>query len=334
MREEKIVWIPINEIKPDPEQPRKSFDEEKLRDSAESYKAHGTIVPIEIDEHNKIIVGELRWRASKMAGLKEIPCTIKKGLKPTERLERQLVENLNRQNIPVTEVIPEIKRCLASLTPSKFAREDQQTALGELSKRLGVSKSWLSGLLKLDNLPKEVKNALKKEEISVKHATMMLGLPTDKEKVNFLASAKIENVVEFGKEISDYIAPRKEIKEKIKKPEVQKRAIEELEKVEKRVKRIEEDIKKEKKEAVKDIVDTGRRIEKKERIPETIFRTAHTTFLTDFQKTYNAFCGAPTTKWVTAVKINQLNIEDRKTVMGLLNNLYITIGKILKEVKT
>ena len=262
VREEKIVWIPINQIKPDPDQPRKSFDKEKLCDSAESYKTHGTIVPIEIDEHNKIIIGELRWRSAKMAGLKEIPCIVKKGLALQERLERQLIENLNRQDIQIIELIPEIKRCLTGLPPSKFARKDQQVAVGEISKRLGVNKQWLSTLLKIDRMSKEIKDAVKSGEITYTHCRELSRLDTPEEQLRFLKSAKIMSRDELEQEISDYLAPRKEIREKIEKPEVRKKAFEELEKVEKWVKKSEKDIKKEKKEALKDIIVTGKAIEK------------------------------------------------------------------------
>ena len=262
VREEKIVWIPINQIKPDPDQPRKSFDKEKLRDSAESYKAHGTIVPIEIDEHNKIIIGELRWRSAKMAGLKEIPCIVKKGLALQERLERQLIENLNRQDIQIIELIPEIKRCLTGLPPSKFARKDQQVAVGEISKRLGVNKQWLSTLLKIDRMSKEIKDAVKSGEITHTHCRELSRLDTPEEQLRFLKSAKIMSRDELEQEISDYLAPRKEIREKIEKPEVRKKAFEELEKVEKKAKQVEKEIKKEIEERKKDVIETGKAIDK------------------------------------------------------------------------
>ena len=117
-------------------------------------------------------------------------------------------------------------------------------------------------MLKIEKAPKEIKESIKKGEISTKHAEELLRLSTPKEQLKFLSSAKIENIIELHQEISDYLAPRKEIREKIEKPEVRKKAFEELEKVEKWVKKSEKDIKKEKKEALKDIIVTGKAIEK------------------------------------------------------------------------
>jgi len=80
----KIKEIEVEKIKPDPEQPRESFDKEKLKELAQTFKTQGIIQPIEIDENYQIITGERRWRAAKLAGLKKIPCKIVRGLTPEQ----------------------------------------------------------------------------------------------------------------------------------------------------------------------------------------------------------------------------------------------------------
>lgn len=98
-----IIEKNINEIKPDSEQPRKTFDEETIEGMAETIKRQGIIQPIEIDEKNQIIVGERRWRASKIAGIQTIPCIIQKGLTAEQKLERQLIEDIQDEPLPMRE---------------------------------------------------------------------------------------------------------------------------------------------------------------------------------------------------------------------------------------
>ena len=100
---DKVEFLPINSLKPDPNQPRKTFDKEKLDETAQTILAQGIIAPIEIDENNMIITGELRWRASKLAGVPTVPCRRIYGATPDDRLERQLIENIHRQDLDYKE---------------------------------------------------------------------------------------------------------------------------------------------------------------------------------------------------------------------------------------
>jgi len=95
MKKFKLVTKKVDEIKPDPDQPRKIFDEDEIENLANSIKSQGIINPVEIDEDSMIITGERRWRASKKAGLEEIQCKVYEGLDSIERLERQTIENLH-----------------------------------------------------------------------------------------------------------------------------------------------------------------------------------------------------------------------------------------------
>ena len=158
----KIEQIEISKLKLDKNQPRKTFDEEKLNDMAETFKTQGTIQPIEIDENNVIVTGELRFRSAKKAGLKEIPCKIIKGLTPESRLERQLVENFNRQDMKLVDSIEAVKRFMKSLSSTLQRNSSTDEKIGEVAKRLGVNRGWLSQNLKLEReAPKELKQAVK-----------------------------------------------------------------------------------------------------------------------------------------------------------------------------
>ena len=181
----KVEMMDIGAIKPDPKQPRKNFDREKLKESSESYRHHGTIVPIEIDENNRIIVGELRWRSCKLAGLKQVPCVRKTGLTPEQRIERQLVENLNRQDLKMVDIIPQLKKLLNHIASNmdKDKKHPYDEGVTELARRLGVNQGWLSGILKIDReAPQEVKEALKKNEIKTKIAVEMQSLKPETQK--------------------------------------------------------------------------------------------------------------------------------------------------------
>jgi len=100
---DKVEFLPIDRLKPDPNQPRKTFDKEKLEETAQTILTQGIIAPIEIDENNMIITGELRWRASQIAGVPTVPCRRIYETTPDDRLERQLIENIHRQDLDYGE---------------------------------------------------------------------------------------------------------------------------------------------------------------------------------------------------------------------------------------
>ncbi len=96
----------VRDIRPDPGQPRKTFDEESIERLAATYQTEGTIVPIEVDEEGVIVLGERRYRAAKLGGLIEIPVIVRP---PRNRLQRQLVEEFHREGIPILERAKAVK---------------------------------------------------------------------------------------------------------------------------------------------------------------------------------------------------------------------------------
>lgn len=164
--------LPIIDIEPNKDQPRKDFDEDKLAALAESIKEHGVISPILVTPGKggtyKIVAGERRWRASKLAGLKEIPCIIKE-LNAQELSELAMVENLQRDDLnPIEES-----------EGYHYLMERFSLTQEEIAKKIGKSRSAIANALRLNNLCTEVKALLKDDKLSQGHARALLTLDAD-----------------------------------------------------------------------------------------------------------------------------------------------------------
>lgn len=167
----RIETLPLREIEPDPGQPRKTFDDETLAELSASIAEHGLLQPIAVRPKPSggylIVAGERRWRASRMAGLTEVPVIVK-DVTDEQAMELALVENLQREDLdPVEEVVgirELMTRC--DLTQEQAAR------------KLGKSRSALANSLRLLSLPETVLELLKSGFITIGHAKVVLGLPT------------------------------------------------------------------------------------------------------------------------------------------------------------
>jgi len=155
MAELEIKLVDVDKIKPDKDQPRKTFDEESLKELAETFKTQGIIQPIEIDENYQIIIGERRWRAAKLAGLKQIPCKIVRGLTLEQKLERQLIENIHHEPLNDLEKAKSIKRLM----------EIKGWSATNVTLVLGMSLPYVQRLLSLVDAPKEVKKLIEDKGI-------------------------------------------------------------------------------------------------------------------------------------------------------------------------
>ena len=167
----RIETLPLREIEPDPGQPRKTFDDETLAELSASIAEHGLLQPIAVRPKPSggylIVAGERRWRASRMAGLTEVPVIVK-DVTDEQAMELALVENLQREDLdPVEEAVgirELMTRC--DLTQEQAAR------------KLGKSRSALTNSLRLLSLPETVLELLKSGFITIGHAKVVLGLPT------------------------------------------------------------------------------------------------------------------------------------------------------------
>ncbi len=167
--EKDVKKIKITQIEPNKTQPRRDFDEEKIQELSESIKEYGVLQPIVVKLNKNgfytIIAGERRWRASRMAGLKEIPAVIKDVSEKTEK-EITLIENIQRENLNSLEEAAGIKELIDvyGLTQE------------EVAKKIGRSRTAVTNTLRLLNLPDEIKEMLKQGKISQGHARALLSL--------------------------------------------------------------------------------------------------------------------------------------------------------------
>ena len=184
MKENSKLLISINKIKSDEEQPRKLFDSEKIAELAESIKTHGIIQPLILRKHMEdqyiIVAGERRWRAAKMAGLKEVPADIME-LTDRDILEVSLIENIQRQDLnPIEEAIAYRKL----LTDFNITQE-------ELSKRIGKSRVAIANTIRLTNLDDRVQQYIIESIITEGHGRTLLAI-SDKQKQYELAQQVID----------------------------------------------------------------------------------------------------------------------------------------------
>lgn len=177
--EKDVKKIKITQIEPNKGQPRTDFDEEKLAALAESIAEYGILQPIVVKLNKNgfytIIAGERRWRAARMAKLKEIPAVIKEYDEKSEK-EVALIENLQRENLNAVEEAAGIKELMDvyGLTQE------------EVAKKIGKSRSAVANSVRLLNLPEAVKKAMKEEMISMGHARAILSLADEKTMVAVL----------------------------------------------------------------------------------------------------------------------------------------------------
>ena len=184
------TMMKISDIEPNREQPRKNFDKEALEELADSIRQFGIIQPIVVqkkDDYYEIIAGERRWRAAKLAKVKEVPVVIKEYTKQ-EVMEIALIENIQRKDLnPIEEAL-----AYKSLIDEYHLKQD------ELAKRVSKSRAAIANAMRLLKLTDEVQNMLINDDISMGHARALLAL--DQEDLQ-LEAAKV--VIEIGLSVRD-----------------------------------------------------------------------------------------------------------------------------------
>jgi ParB family chromosome partitioning protein len=166
--DEQIRWIAIEEIMPNPYQPRKNFDAERLNDLAESIKIHGILQPIVLRQTVQgyyIVVGERRYRASQLAGLTKLPSIIKE-LSDADMMELAIIENLQREDLNAIEEAESYQRLM----------DDLQLTQQEVAHRLGKSRPYIANMLRLLHLPTSLKDSVQRGELSGAHGRTLLGI--------------------------------------------------------------------------------------------------------------------------------------------------------------
>lgn len=197
----RVMDISIDEISPNPWQPRRDFDEESLNALASSIRENGLIQPVVVrkkkDGTYELAAGERRWRAAKMAGLTVIPA-ISKEYDDRSMAEMALVENLQRKDLnPVDE----------GMAYRKLMDEYGLTQ-ENISQKVGKSRPYVANMVRLLDLPEEVKDFLSKGQLTAGQARPLLGLESDAEKVQLarrivkegLSARKVEDIIREGRE--------------------------------------------------------------------------------------------------------------------------------------
>lgn len=166
-----VIKIPVENIIPNPSQPRYYFDGENLKELAQSIKEHGIIQPIIVtkinDQKYELISGERRWQASKLAGLKEIPAIVRLAT-IQQKLELALVENIQRHDLNPIEEARAYKRL----------HNEFNLTQEEVARRTGKSRSSIANTMRLLELPIEIQRGLIENKITEGHARAILGLPS------------------------------------------------------------------------------------------------------------------------------------------------------------
>ena len=167
-KDKDVVLIPIKDIRKNPYQPRKSFDQEALNELSESIKNHGIFNPIIVRKSLSgydLIAGERRLRASKLAGLNEIPCIVVE-IDDKGMMEVSLLENIQREDLNIVEEARGYNQLIDKLD---YTQED-------LAKRVGKSRSHITNILRILKLPNSILNLLEENKITFGHARALLNV--------------------------------------------------------------------------------------------------------------------------------------------------------------
>lgn len=215
-----INEIPIDQISPNPNQPRRDFDEEALQELAHSIKEIGIIQPITLrqvaEQQFQIIAGERRWRASQIAGLTSIPAYIRT-IKDENVMEMALVENIQREDLNAIEI---------ALAYEQLLEADGMTQ-EKVSERVGKSRTAITNYLRLLRLPAQVQMALQKKDIDMGHARALLAIDSPSLQIrlfkeiqrNGYSVRKVEEMVQRLKNGEEIETAKKKIAPKTKQPE-------------------------------------------------------------------------------------------------------------------
>lgn len=170
-----VIKININQVEPDREQPRKTFNEDELNDLADSIKAHGIFQPLLVqkkDDYYEIVAGERRWRAAKIAELKEVPCIVRE-FTEQEKVTIQLIENIQREDLnPIDEAL-----AYRRLIDEFHMKQD------EVAESVGKNRTTITNSMRLLNLADEIQEMLVDERLTPGHARALLSISDKDEQV-------------------------------------------------------------------------------------------------------------------------------------------------------
>lgn len=206
-----VVTIQLNKIKPNRFQPRKKFNEQKLKDLADSIKKHGLAQPILVAAsvvpcEYEIIAGERRFRASKLAGKKDIKAIVKQSADDKQRFDLALIENIQRENLDPIEEARAFKRLI----------EEFEHTHDQIAEVVGKERSVISNTLRLLSLPDDVQSLISEGKITPGHGRMLAGIESSEEIARIVNRILNENlsVRTVEKLASELKSEKKTVKQK------------------------------------------------------------------------------------------------------------------------
>lgn len=170
-----VLDVPVDEIKANPNQPRKNFEQDSLKEMVDSIKEFGIIQPIvvrKVDDNYEIIAGERRWRASKEAGLDTIPAILKDA-DNKDSLQIAIIENIQRENLNAVDEAKAYHHLIS----------EYHMTQAELATKIGKSRTAITNTLRLLSLPEQLKSMIVSGKISSGHARALLSLPDQKAQI-------------------------------------------------------------------------------------------------------------------------------------------------------
>lgn len=209
--EERVQKLFIDKISPNPDQPRREFDENSLEELASSIRRYGVLQPLIVVPKSgeyQIIAGERRWRASKIAGLKKVPAIVKT-IEELEQLEISIVENIQRVDLSPLEQAASISR-LHNIFGVSYE---------DIAKRLNKAQSTVNNIARLLQLPEKAQEALKQGLITEGHARSILALKDLSEEQDKLLTLIQKNNWSVRQAEQFVVAAKSNVKDKKKKPE-------------------------------------------------------------------------------------------------------------------
>ena len=170
-----IVRLNINKVEPDKDQPREIFDEDELNELADSIRANGILIPLVVqkkDDYYEIVAGERRWRAAKIAGLKEVPCIVGEYTEQ-QKVMLQLIENVQRSDLNPIEEAKTYRRLI----------DDFNMKQDEVADKVGKDRTTITNSRRLLNLTPEVQDMLMEKKLTSGHARALLGLSNEENQI-------------------------------------------------------------------------------------------------------------------------------------------------------
>ena len=179
--------IPVEDIETNPKQPRRDFDEQTLKELAESIRLHDIVQPVTVSKlpsgKFRLITGERRWRAAKMAGLNDIPAYVRQA-NDAQLLELALLENLQREDLNAIEISLSYKRMMEELS---YTQE-------QVAERMGKDRSTVANFIRLLKLPPDIQLAVRNGELSMGHARALVNIDTIDQQIYIFREIREKNL--------------------------------------------------------------------------------------------------------------------------------------------